>query len=233
MKPRVLIVTDSMGSDFGAVGYARVAKERFDAEVEIRTYAGVPIRYVAHDIVEQQTFGDYDVAVLQLGVPDVTSRFPILVMRGLRKMGLRFIRESFFFTPPTFGVGWVLKAPLLLTRLIVTRIYRRSFTSADELVAMHGAIVAKLREHAPRVLVLPIFEVSRIYGRDHARRARAANERLAGAYGDDFLRCPALDPTVYGRMRSHDFFHLRSEYHELLAGELEPVVLGAARSPVH
>ncbi|MBV8161011.1 MAG: hypothetical protein JO265_08825, partial [Acidimicrobiia bacterium] len=40
-----------------------------------------------------------------------------------------------------------------------------------------------------------------------------------------FVRLPALDPAVFGRFRNHDFFHLRDEYHRLLARELEPVLL--------
>jgi hypothetical protein len=230
VKPRVLIVTDSMGSDYGATGYPNVAKARLDASIEVLTYAGVAIFYVAQDLIENQALGRYDVAVVQLGVPDVISRFPLWIMRGLRKTGLTFVRESFFFTPPTFSAQWILKLPLLLIRLVTTRIYRKTFTSSEELVAIHGDIVAKLREHANRVVVLPVFEVSRIYGPDHTRRAREANEKLAAAYGSDYLRCPALEPAVYGRFRNRDFFHLRDEYHQLLAAELEPILMGSERS---
>ena len=226
MTPRVLLVTDSMGSDYGATGFARVAYETWDASVNWLVYAGLPIAQVAEDLAERVT-ERYDVAVVQLGVPDVHPRFPLPVMRALRRLGLRFVRENFFFTPPRFGLLWLVKSPLLLLRLVSTRLHRACYTSTDDLVEIHGQIVAELSEKASRVLTLPVFEVSPIYGRDHTTRARAANERLAAAYGEDFVRCPALEPSVYGRFRNHDYFHFRDPYHRLLAAELEPIVLGA------
>jgi hypothetical protein len=150
-------------------------------------------------------------------------------MKALRKLGLRFVRENFFFTPPRFGILWVVKSPLLLIRLVSTRLYRASYTTIDDLTRLHGEIVTNLGEKVPRVLVLPVFEVSRIYGRDHTNRAREANERLAAAYGPDFVRCPALQPAVYGRFRNRDFFHFRDPYHQLLARELEPIVLASCQ----
>ncbi|HEV3351783.1 MAG TPA: hypothetical protein VG076_02605 [Acidimicrobiales bacterium] len=224
MKPRVLMITDSMGTDFGAIGYAHVAKDTYPATVDVLHYAGLPAFMVAADLDDRE-LGSYDVALVQLGVPDITARFPHFIMRGLRKVGLKFIRESFFFTPPNFGWRWILRLPLLLVRLVITRIYRASYTTPEELVALIEHIVTRLRKQAPRVVVLPVFEVSRLYGRDHGRRAREANEKLAATFGADFVRCPALDPSVYGRFRNHDFFHLRDEYHRQLAQELEPILL--------
>ena len=224
MNRRVLMVTDSMGTDYGAVGYAHVAKDSYPATVDVLHYAGLPAFMVAA-ILDELTLADYDVALVQLGVPDITSRFPLLIMKGLRKVGFKFIRERFFFTPPRFGWRWVAHLPLLVIRLVVTRVYRASFTSADDLVELIDHIVVRLRKHARRVVVLPVFEVSRLYGRDHTRRAVDVNERLARLFGPDFVRVPALDPAVYGRFRNHDFFHLRDEYHRLLAQELEPILL--------
>jgi hypothetical protein len=228
MRRRVLIVTDSMGSDFGARGYAAVAKAQWDAAVDVVTYAGLPIFMVAADL-HSMALADYDVAIVQLGVPDVTSRFPLRIMQGLRKIGLKFVRESFFFVPPRFGMQWIAKLPLFVVRLVITRVYRASYTPNDDLVEIHRGIVERLRQSAARVLVLPVFEVSRVYGRDQGRRARDINQKLAASYGPDFVRCPALEPGVYGRFRNHDFFHFRDAYHQLLAGELEPIVLAAAQ----
>lgn len=225
MTRRILLVTDSMGTDYGARGYARVVKETYTATVDVLHYAGIPAFMVAHDIDEREV-EQYDVALVQLGVPDVTARFPHFFMRGMRKVGFKFIRESFFFTPPNFGWRWVLRFPLLVIRLVVTRIYQASYTKADELVALIEHIVERLRTRADRVVVLPVFEVSRIYGRAHSRRAREVNAKLAAAFGDDFIVVPALDPEVYGRYRNDDFFHLRDAWHEMFAEELKPILLG-------
>src|SRR5438067_6845430 len=141
---RILLVTDSMGTDYGARGYARVVKETYPATVDVLQYAGLPTFMVAHDL-DHRELERCDAALVQLGVPDVTSRFPHFVMRGLRKVGFRFIRESFFFTPPNFGWRWVVRFPLLLIRLVVTRIYQASYTEADELVALIEHVVDRLR----------------------------------------------------------------------------------------
>jgi len=218
------MITDSMGTDFGATGYAHVAKDTYPATVDVLHYAGLPAFMVAADL-DERALEDYDVALVQLGVPDITSRFPLLVMKGLRKVGFTFIRESFFFTPPRFGWRWVVRLPLLMIRLVATRVYRASYTTADDLVELIDHIVVRLRKQAPRVVVLPVFQVSPLYGRDHTRRALDVNDKLARLFGPDFVRLPALDPAVYGRFRNHDFFHLRDEYHRLLARELEPVLL--------
>ncbi|MBV8387772.1 MAG: hypothetical protein JOZ68_09725 [Acidimicrobiia bacterium] len=231
MTKRVLLITDSMGTDYGARGYARVAKETYPATVDVLHYAGIPAFMVAHDLDERE-LERYDVALVQLGVPDVTARFPHFFMRGMRKIGFKFVRESFFFTPPNFGWRWVLRLPLLGIRLVVTRIYQASYTEADELVTLIEHIVGRLRTRADKVVVLPVFEVSRIYGRAQRRRARDVNRKLAAAFGDGFILVPALDPEVYGRYRNRDFFHLRDAWHEMFAEELRPILLGNGRSQV-
>ncbi len=219
----VLLVCDSVGSEWGASGYAKTLARKMASHgviVDVRSYGGVPIAKVRPRLFEQD-LGRYDVIVVHLGNPDVHPRMPRRPLQVARKAGFSFCRDGLFFVPPSFGPAWVIRLPFFLLRLAIVRNHGEYYATVEEIIEEHVKLVAQLSHHAPVVLTIPIFEVSAgVFGPAHNDRARRVCHGLRAEYGVNLVTGPIVDPETYGPFRNCDWFHLKQPYHELLADYL-------------
>jgi len=99
---KVLIICDSHGTEWGAIGYAWQIKNTLNRDrVGILEYGGVKLSKIYEEIQENKTMlEDYDIIILGIGNPDIHPRMPKIIMNIFKKFGLKSVRDSYFSVPP-------------------------------------------------------------------------------------------------------------------------------------
>jgi len=219
---QILVVCDSIGSPWGAKGFAHTLRDLVgeDITVSVHVYAGVPIQSILKTSLSSPQ-AKYDCVIVHVGNPDVHPRMPRRPLKALRSKGLTFCRDGLFSLPPFFSIQWLLRFPFFLFRVILTRIYREHYASVDEIVQNHIRLTDHLAKTCSRIIVIPLYEVpSIVYGAAHNIRTRAVNASLQHHYETLLFDRPSTSRAVYRRFYNWDAFHLRQPYHELLARDL-------------
>lgn len=214
----VLVVCDSHGSDYGAETYATRIKQSLQRTtcVDILSFGGKPISQI-HEEVKAVIVQHYDFCILQVGNPDVHPRMPWRLLKGIRSVGIRFVRDSWFSVPPKWQYRSPVKFPLFILRLCLIRVVPSYYASISDIIHSHIKLYDMLSENCDLVLSFPLFEVNEfVYGSSHNQRARAVNCALSRHYGHKFVTLPILSPKVYKLHFNHDCFHFRDSYHRLL-----------------
>lgn len=224
------MVCDSIGSDFGARGFASRFQQTARArgfEVDVRVFGGIPVDKVADAFAEERDVSGadegaaYDLALVHVGNPDVHPRLPRRPLAALRRRGLRFMKDGLFMVLPRVTWQVVFRLPLFLLRLVVIRVRPEFFGTPEQVAGHHRRLVEQLARRAGEVRVLPVFHVrAGLYGPAHNQRADAVNAALAAAYGDGFLRPAWTEPSFYRPHYAADGYHLRDAFHEQAARAL-------------
>jgi hypothetical protein len=228
LKKRLLIVCDSHGAGYGTVGFSSMIVDRLGSEgweVDVFTYGGIPVKAI-HEKLRQTTLSRYDIAVIQVGNPDVHPRMPIKPLRFFRSRGLKFMRDSLFSVPPNLCLRYYLRFPFFLLRLLVLRFHKEFLVTLSELERDVTALIDFAASNAGELVIMPVFKVkASVYTPAHNERADVINNKLAAKYPHWFLTDSVLSPDVYEKYYNWDGFHFVKEYHELVCDLLVKVIL--------
>ena len=230
-KPCVTIVCDSHGAGYGTTGFAELfAKELSpDWRVVSHAFGGLSVRAIYEKLLEEE-MPDSEVAVIQVGNPDVHPRMPIRPLRVLRSLGMSFCRDSLFSIPPKPSLRYCLRFPFFLVRLFVMRFHQEFLVSNKELREDFDRLIDYVRRHAKRVIVMPVFAVHpRVYTDTHQMRATSINAYLAEKYPDMFVEPRVLRPSTYMKYYNKDGFHFIRRYHEQVKSWLARNVMVSRR----
>jgi len=95
---KILIVCDSHGMKWGAIGYAwQIKKKLKEHQVDIVECPGLSIKKCATYFMENiKRKYDYDIVVFGLGNPDVHPRMPLVIMKLLKNITFNFINFQFY-----------------------------------------------------------------------------------------------------------------------------------------
>lgn len=218
-RPRVLVLSDSHGTDYAGRSYVDFLSELLAAQprpvaVVRHSFSGIPLAQWVGRLPDLLR-GPYQAVIVQYGNADVHPRIPQRLRSGVRRTTGIGMRDTWFQVPPRLGVKYLVKLPfLVMKRVLIGVLGTESYTSAQDLEAFFLTIRNLLPDGTP-LIVLPLVEVKPIlYGKSHNRAAAAVNERLESHLGGSVLRLPG--PPRYVA----DGFHWREAYHRLLAEAL-------------
>jgi hypothetical protein len=217
---KILIVCDSHGMNWGAIGYAwQIQKKLIEHQVDIVECPGLSIKKCARHFMDNlKERYDYDIVVFGLGNPDVHPRMPLVIMKFLKKITFNFVRDSYFSIPPKLVPSYFLRIPFFVLRLIIIRFVYESYTKPEKFIEHFDLIYQNLFSNNSENIILPVFMVNSIlYTKKHNENAVLINEKLLRKYPKKFLSDDILKPTYYNKFYNVDLFHFKNEYHELLS----------------
>tara|TARA_B100000678_G_C18225236_1_gene508580 strand:+ start:2302 stop:2997 length:696 start_codon:yes stop_codon:yes gene_type:complete len=208
---KILVICDSHGTKWGANGYGELLNENFDeCEVTLLRFGGISLEKIYKSLVDKK-FESYDFVILGVGNPDVHPRFPIRFKKAALKLGV-LVKESYFCIPPFFCFTYFARIPTFILKLVLIRFWKESYLEKEEVVFYFSKIHELFRNKCTKVIILPLFYVSNIYGGYHNDNVFYVNRVLKKNFRDDFLEGKVFEGSYYRRFYNKDFFHFTQSY---------------------
>lgn len=223
MTNKILIICDSHGTKWGAVGYAwQIKKNLKNVQVDILEYGGVSIKKILNDSrLESLKVNEYDSIIIGLGNADIHPRMPIFVLNMFKRLGLSFVKDSYFTIPPKIILSYILRLPFFIIRLVLIRYYYESYLTDKEFIIFFNKLVEKYNFDKTKLLILPLLYVNEnIYTNKHNISANKINNELKQQYSKYFMDGDILNYEAYRRYYNYDFFHFKDKFHEELSDKI-------------
>jgi hypothetical protein len=223
----ILIICDSHGTRWGAIGYAWQIKNKLrNINIEILEYGGVGLNKIYEDIKKDIfKLEFYDMIIIGIGNPDIHPRMPKKIINLLKRFGLTFIRDSYFSVPPIINLSYLIRFPFFLLRLILIRFINETYLSNVMVVEYIDKIVNQLQYKTKKIIILPLFEVNElVYTNTHNQNAIEINTILKKKYVNDLFQSKLLDNNEYKKYYNYDGFHFKTIFHEKLSIELVKII---------
>lgn len=215
----MLVICDSHGTKWGALGYAWQLKKKLGTnDVDIIEYGGISIQKIPFLLKESIQNSHYTHIIIGLGNVDVHPRMPLNVMKFCRKIKLFFIREGLFSVPPTLNLYYIIRLPFFILKLIIIRFFKQTYLSNDEIRTAIENIYIDLKDKGEYITILPLFEVNEIiYTNYHNIQSKNINSWLMKNYKNIFFDDQIVEKHFYKNYYNYDFFHFKTEYHNMLS----------------
>jgi hypothetical protein len=143
------------------------------------------------------------------------------MFKFFNKIGLGFIRDSYFSVPPKINLSYLLRLPFFIIRLFATRFIKESYMANSDIKTTLDEILQKIKQDS-NLLILPLFCVnSKVYGKFHNHNCDIINSFLSRKYKEDFLDDKLTDYSVYKKYYNKDCFHFKTNYHDSLSDKIK------------
>ena len=218
-----LIICDSHGTKWGAIGYAWQIKKTLNKDrVDILEYGGVSLSKIYKEIQSDKSMlKNYDVIIIGIGNPDIHPRMPKFFIEFLKKIGLSFVRDSYFSIPPVMIFSYFIRMPFFLFRLLMIRFIDERYLSNQEVLENIQNIVEHLKYKTKKVILLPLWNVNQtVYTRRHNENAKEINSSLKRKFPKEFFESEIFKSDEYKKYYNYDGFHFKNFFHEKLSKEL-------------
>lgn len=214
MRKKVLLVTDSHGTNYGIDNsYTELLLNDGEYCITQVSYGGVPLDFFINEV--KGINGNFDIAIVQVGNPDVHPRMPSKILKFIRNKGIELCRDSLFSVPPKLEFTYFIRFPLFLVRLIFTRFYKEYYNSISDIQHKFKIIVETLESKSQRVIIFPLFKVHPfVYGQTHNKNVEEINNFLNNNYNGEFLKDEIIEFSFYSKFYNFDWFHFNNIYHE-------------------
>jgi len=214
---KMLIICDSHGTKWGAVGYAWQLKNNFkDFDIDILEFGGISIKKIIEDeSLILKIKQNYDIVLVGLGNADVHPRMPKTVIDFLKKIGLSFIRDAYFTIPPVINLSYILRLPFFILRIFLLRYFYESYLNEKEFFNYFNKLITMIETKNNNIVILPLFKVnSNIYTDSHNIATDNINSKLEIFYNNYFFNSLKLEHKDYKKYYNFDGFHFRGKFHQ-------------------
>lgn len=223
MMNKILIICDSHGTKWGAVGYAWQIKNNLtNVQVDILEYGGVSIKKILNDSrLESLKIDEYESIVIGLGNADIHPRMPKFVINIFKRVGLSFVKDSYFTIPPKVTLSYILRFPFFIVRLMFIRYYYESYLTDKEFLVFFKKLIKNNYLDKNKLLILPLLYVNEnIYTSRHNTSAEKINNELKQQYPKYFIDDDVFNYANYKKYYNYDCFHFKDKFHEELSAKI-------------